>query len=138
VGVNRTVPVTVALLGALGAAVQSLMLLVQGKAICLNEGCRVVEGLTRVSPLYVNLAGLGFFVAVAVLAWRAPGPTTGRRLLGAMLLAGIGAEGVLFGYQTFVAKAFCSWCLAVFALVVVLNLLAGPRQALRAAAVLAA
>ena len=45
---------------------------------------------------------------------------------------------MLFGYQLFVAKAYCAWCLPVFALVVLLNLLAGARQALRAAAVFAA
>ena len=138
VSVKRRVPVALALLGALGAAIQSLLLLARGKAICLNEGCRVVEGLTRVPPLVINLAGLGFFLATAVLAWRAPASAVARRLLGVLLLAGIAVEGVLFGYQFFVAKAFCAWCLAVFALVVLLNLLAGARQALGAAAVLAA
>jgi hypothetical protein len=32
-----------ALLGALGAALQAGLFLVRGKAICINEGCRVVE-----------------------------------------------------------------------------------------------
>lgn len=136
---RRTVSIALALLGALGAAIQSGMLLARGQAICFNEGCRIVEGLTRVSPLYINLAGLGFFLLVAALAWRAPA-TAGatRRLLGVLLLAGVGAEAVLFGYQLYVARAFCSWCLVVFALVALLNLLAGGRQALRAAAIFAA
>jgi hypothetical protein len=91
-----------------------------------------------VSPLYINLAGLGFFLAVAALAWRAPASGTVRRLLGVLLLAGVGAEGVLFGYQLFVAQAFCGWCLTVFGLIALLTLLAGGRQTLRAAAVFAA
>jgi hypothetical protein len=45
---------------------------------------------------------------------------------------------VLFGYQLFVAQAFCGWCLTVFGLIALLNALAGGRQALRAAAVFAA
>jgi hypothetical protein len=53
-------------------------------------------------------------------------------------LAGIAVEGVLFSFQMYVAKAFCFWCLIVFTLVVLLNLLAGWRQALGAAAVFAA
>jgi len=138
VSVKRAIPVVLALLGALGAAIQAALLFGSGKAICFNEGCRVIEGLTRVSPLYINLAGLGFFLAAAVLGWRAPESQSVRRLLGLLLLAGIAAEGVLFGFQAFVAKAFCSWCLAVFALVALLNLLAGARQALGAAAVFAA
>ena len=136
--VHRAVPVLVSLLGALGAAVQATLLFVRGTAICLNEGCRVVEGLTRVPPLVINLAGLGFFLAAAVLAWRARDSRATRRLLSLLLLAGIAVEGVLFGYQTFVARAFCSWCLTVLVLVVLLNLLAGWRQALGAAAVFAA
>jgi hypothetical protein len=127
-----------ALLGALGAAAQSALLLVRGEALCLNEGCRVVEGLTRVPPLYVNLAGFAFFLAAALLAWRAPANHAARRLLRTLLLAGIAVEGVLFSFQLLVAKAFCAWCLSVFALVVLLNLLAGARQVLGAAAVFAA
>jgi hypothetical protein len=138
VSVHRAVPVLVSLLGALGAAVQATLLLVRGQAICLNEGCRVVEGLTRVPPLVINLAGLGFFLAAAVLAWRAGDAKAARRLLGLLLLAGVAVESVLFGYQIFVAKAFCSWCLAVLALVMLLNVLAGWRQALGAAGVFAA
>lgn len=138
VGVRRKLAVTLALLGALGAAIQAALLYGSGQAICLNEGCRVIEGLTRVPPLHINLAGLGFFLAAAALGWRAPGPGFGQRLHGLLLLAGIAAEGVLFSFQFFVAKAFCAWCLAVFALVALLNLLAGVRQALRAAAVFAA
>jgi len=135
VGVKRALSVILALLGALGAATQAALLLSSGKAICLNEGCRVIEGLTRVPPLYINLAGLGFFLAAAALAWRAPESRFVRHLLGLLLLAAIAAEGVLFSFQYFVAKAFCAWCLAVLALVVLLNLLAGVRQALGAAAV---
>jgi hypothetical protein len=137
VGVKRGVLVTLALLGALGAAIQATLLYGSGKAICLNEGCRVIEGLTRVPPLFINLAGLGFFLAAAALGWRAPDSRFARRLLGLLLLAGVAAEGVLFSYQSFVAKAFCAWCLAVLALVVLLNLLAGVRQALGAAVVFA-
>jgi len=59
--VRRAGCVTLALVGALGAAIQAALLYGSGKAICLNEGCRVIEGLTRVPPLFINLAGLGFF-----------------------------------------------------------------------------
>ncbi len=135
--VKRAIPVTLALVGALGAAIQAALLYSRGKAICFNEGCRVIEGLTRVAPLFINLAGLGFFLATAVLAWRAPESRPLRRLLRLLLLAGIAAEGVLFSYQMFVAKAFCSWCLVVFALVALLNLFAGIRQALGSVAVFA-
>ncbi len=124
-----------ALMGAMGAAVQAGLLILRGQAICLNQGCRIIEGLTRVPPVFINLAGLGFFLVAAVLTWRAAQGRIARELLRVILLAGIAAEGVLFAYQAWVAKAFCSWCLLVFALVVLLNLLFGLRQAMGAAAV---
>lgn len=136
--IRRTGAITLALLGAIGAAVQAGLLITSGKAICLNEGCRVIEGLTRVPPLFINLAGGAFFLATGALTWRASGSKGSRRLLGVLLLAGIAAEGVLFGFQLLVAQAFCAWCLLVLALVILLNLLAGWRQALQAAAVFAA
>jgi hypothetical protein len=96
-----------------------------------------VEGLTRIPPLIFNLAGLGFFLTVALLAWRSEGSKATRRIYRVLLLAGIAVEGVLFAYQHFVARAFCSWCLVVLALVVLLNLLADARQTLAAGAVFA-
>jgi hypothetical protein len=136
--VRRTGGVALALLGAIGASVQAGRLVTGGKAICLNEGCRIIEGLTRVPPLFVNIAGLGFFLVIAVLTWSASRSNFCRCLLGLLLLAGIAAEGVLFGYQDYVAKAFCTWCLGVFTLVVLLNLLNGWRHTLKATTVFAA
>lgn len=136
--VRHTMTMVLALLGVSGAAVQAGLLISGDEAICLNEGCRIIEGLTRVPPLFINLAGLGFFLATAALIHKAAWSEFARRLLGLLLLAGIAAEGVLFGYQGFVAKTFCSWCLVVLTLVALLNLLGGRRQTLRATAVFVA
>ena len=119
-----------ALAAALLTAAQSAFILLRGDAFCLNEGCRVVEDLTRVPPLAVNLAGLVFFLTLFV-GLRASGSLWRRlpRFVAPLLLAGLAVEGVLFGFQLFVAEAFCSYCLAVLGAVVALNLLLGARQA---------
>lgn len=135
---RRTGAIVLALLGATGAAVQAGLIISGGQAVCLNDGCRIIEGLTRLPPQFINLAGAGFFLVAAVLTLRASGSKSARRRLGVLLLAGIAAEGVLFGYQGFVAKTFCSWCLVVLALVALLNILGGWRQAFRATAVFVA
>ena len=54
----------IALLAGLLTAAQSGFILLRGDSFCLNDGCRVVEELTRVPPLVVNLAGLLFFLTV--------------------------------------------------------------------------
>lgn len=125
----------VASLGAIAAAVQAELLIGSGQAFCLNDGCRIVEGLTRVPPVVINVVGSTFFAMAALLTWCGKRSRYALDLLAFLLLAGIAAEGVLFGYQAFAAKTFCSWCLIVCTLVVLLNLLFGARQAVRAALV---
>ena len=49
----------IALLASLVVGGQIASILLQGKSVCLNEGCQVVEQLTRVPPLFLNLLGFG-------------------------------------------------------------------------------
>ena len=129
----------IALAGAALTGLQALAVVLRGEAVCINDGCRVVEGLTRVPPLAFSLFGLGFFLAVALLmrsaARRAPWGMNWGMLL---LLAGMAAEGALLGFQVFVAKTFCAYCLAVFTLVLAMNVVAGWGHLVAAAGVLAA
>ena len=47
----------IALAASLVTALQALLSLLGRSTICLSEGCHIVENLTRISPLYLNLAG---------------------------------------------------------------------------------
>jgi uncharacterized membrane protein len=112
------------------------VLLTRGEALCFSDGCRVVESLTRIPPLFFNLIGFGWFAATAAVLRRAVRrPWYDVDWPRVLLLGGLAVEGVLFGYQLFVARAFCAYCLTIFAVVVALNLLAGRDQVLRAGAV---
>ena len=55
-----------------------------------------------------------------------------------LLLAGLVGESVLLFYQLVVAKVICSYCIIVFAIVVMLNILHGRRQIAYGLAILAA
>ena len=59
------------------------------------------------------------------------GSFSARTLVLLLLTAGMGAEAVLIGYQYLIACTFCSYCLIIFACIVLLNVLAGWRQAVR-------
>ena len=52
-----------ALLTALFIAVQMATIILSGEGFCLNQGCEVVESLTKVPPFFINLAGLLFLLA---------------------------------------------------------------------------
>ena len=117
-------------------ALQSLLILVGLSTICLSEGCHIVEKLTVVSPLYLNLGGLIYFQAVFwTLRSNARKPAGRFDWAAILLLAGMAADSVLLAYQLFVARTLCIYCVLIFAVVLTLNLLHGFRQSARALAV---
>jgi hypothetical protein len=118
-----------ALVASLLIAAQIGYTLYQGAPLCLNSGCKVVEKLTKVSPMVFNVAGFLFFQVVYWGLRAARGEM--RRLPGfvkTVLLAALAAEAVLIGFQYLTAQTFCAYCLGVLAFVVLLNLLLGWRQ----------
>ncbi len=136
---NQKVLTAISLTGSIFIIAQLAFLTIRGEALCLNDGCSVVENLIKVSPLLFNLLGLFYFL---VLFWllRPARATSAKAALwiSLILLAGCGVEGVLLAFQFFVAKALCSYCLIIFALIMAMNLLFGYRQLLRAGAIMLA
>jgi len=114
-------------------ALQIVFIISKGEAFCLNDGCRVVEKLTVVPPLYINLAGLLYFTVLFCVSRRSRRSKSGRSGTGLdhphlLLLLGLAVEGVLLSYQLFVIRTLCSYCLVIFAVILVLNILRGWQQ----------
>jgi uncharacterized membrane protein len=127
-----------ALAASLLIGIQLGLIAWQGEAACFNEGCRVVEGLTRVSPFVFNLFGLLFFLFICLLTVFVRNRPIVARFLSLLLLAAMAGEGVLLAYQYHVALAWCSYCLVIFGLVTLCNLIVGLRQLFSAAVLVAA
>lgn len=118
-----------ALVASLLVAGQIGYIYYQGAPLCLNDGCQVVEKLTRISPLVINGLGLFFFQLVYWGLLSARGEH--RRvpsIIKNVLLAALAVEAVLISFQYLVAQTFCAYCLIIFGFVVLLNLLLGGRQ----------
>jgi hypothetical protein len=107
---------------------QALLIIFRGEAFCVNEGCKIVEALTLIPPFYFNLLGAAYFFAIFCIALITKQRSGTELLLRILLVSGLAAEGILLGYQIFVANVFCSYCLLIFVLVVILNSLMGFRQ----------
>jgi uncharacterized membrane protein/glutaredoxin-related protein len=142
---SEKVPVAMNLLlllamgGALLAAIQSVLIIVQGDILCLNEGCEVVEKLTTVPPVVFNIAGSIYFALVFLALWLgARGARGWINWARVLLLSGMAAEGVLVGFQYYIAEVFCSYCLIILSIISLLNVLMGWRQVLGAVAVFVA
>ena len=120
-------------------ALQILIYWVTGDGVCLNAGCKVVESLATVSPLYLNIAGLIFFQLVFWLSFN-PKPKTlfDIDMIGLVLVSGLVFDAALVAYQIFVARTLCLYCLIIFAFMMLLNMLYSLRQVAVGVAVLTA
>ena len=118
-----------ALIGCLITGVQSVLIYVQGEGVCFNEGCKIVDSLTLVDPLYFNIAGFFYFLIAAIGLSRArKGSNLWQRFTSLFLLAGLAAEAVLLSFQIIISQALCSYCLIILALIVLANLFMGLKQ----------
>jgi len=126
----------VAFSGTLLTGLQVVLLVIGKEGICLNEGCKIVDGFPKLSPLYYNIAGCAYFL---ILFWcflkGRKGSTLWHQLCGILLLAGIGSEAVLLFFQYSIVGAFCSYCLIIFSFILFLNMLSGLRQVFASAAI---
>jgi hypothetical protein len=119
----------VALSASIIAGLQAAINLITGSSICPNAGCKVVEGLTSISPLYLNILGCIFFQLVFwLLANLKSKPASNHYLVGPLLLCGLAFDSALLAYQIFVAHSLCSYCLLILFFVIILNILYGARQ----------
>ena len=129
----------VALCASTVTAFQTLISLITGSSICLNDGCKIVESLTAISPLYLNILGLIFFQAVFwLLFYLKSRPDDNRYLISPILLSGLAFDSALLGYQISVGHAFCSYCLLILLFVITLNIIYGARQTVAGFAILSA
>ncbi len=128
----------VALAGSIITLVQILLLASENDGICFNDGCEIIDSLTTVPPIFFNIGGFFFFQAVFWGIWLARQRRERMQYVNMLLLAGLAIEGVLVSFQHFIAQIFCSYCLIILALVVLLNVLGGFRQVLTGTAVFAA
>ena len=107
---------------------QAMLILFREEAFCLNEGCKIVEALTTISPFYFNLLGAGYFFAVFCAALTTKYRSDTAPLLRLLLISGLTAEGVLLGYQIVLVHSFCFYCIFIFFMVLLLNAMAGIRH----------
>ncbi|MDR3089208.1 MAG: vitamin K epoxide reductase family protein [Desulfobulbaceae bacterium] len=137
-GGSRRFAAFVALAGLILTIAQIGYISRTGNALCINGGCAVVESLTNLPPIYVNLLGALFFLTMLILVQLAGGGKGGcdghnfwSRAAGGLLLAAMAIEGALLSFQLQVSRVWCSYCLMIFACVFLLNLSLGWRRFLR-------
>jgi uncharacterized membrane protein len=119
----------VALSASIITGLQAAINLITGSSICPNAGCKVVESITSISPLYLNILGCIFFQLVFWLLGNPKSkPGSNHYFVGPLLLCGLAFDSALMAYQIFVTHSLCSYCLLILFFVITLNILYGARQ----------
>jgi len=119
----------ISLLACIFIGLQITFILYRGEAFCLNDSCRIVEKLTIIPALYINIAGLLYFIVLfSASSWSRNRLQSATDKPYILLLLGLAVEGVLLSYQLFVVHTFCSYCLVIFTIIIILNILCGWQQ----------
>ncbi len=119
----------IAFLASILTGVQIFLIVAGREGICLNEGCEIVDSFPKLPPLYFNIAGFIFFLTLfwCFLKGR-KGSEYWYQFAKLLLLAGLTGEAVLLFFQYSIVTAFCSYCLIIFSIILLLNILCGLRQ----------
>lgn len=92
-----------------------------GKSVCLQEGCQAVGSFVRnIKLLY--LAGLSLFASVSTLSVIKNFVSGAGLLLDILLLVALVVEGYLVGFQLFVVEEICQFCITVAGIIVLIGL----------------
>jgi|YNPNPStandDraft_1061719.scaffolds.fasta_scaffold00599_10 Vitamin K epoxide reductase family. len=87
-----------------------------GRSLCLTEGCSIVESFVKGGNIVLLVSGVILFIALFFISLK---ETQGKTLTlsyihSLSLIIALSAEGYLAGFQFFIIKEFCIFCLTVF------------------------
>lgn len=93
---------------------------IHGKSICTTQGCRIVESFVKGGDLILLISGLALFITlIFVSLYKFPSkiqPLIEYFHSGILILA-LSVEGYLLGFQSFVVREFCIFCITVFGII---------------------
>ncbi|GAB6182497.1 vitamin K epoxide reductase family protein [Thermodesulfovibrio hydrogeniphilus] len=104
-----------------------LILHFYNKSLCKTEGCRIVESFVRGGDIVLLLIGILLFSVLFYLSIKQKFPY----IHSALLIISLATEGYLLGFQSFIIKEFCVFCLTIFTILfisAVLRLIQGRRE----------
>jgi len=99
---------------------------ISGKSLCTTQGCRIVESFVKGGDLVLLIAGLILFGSAFFLSiYKFPQKIKPivEYVHSGILIIGLSVEGYLLGFQTFIIKEFCLFCLTVFGILFISSLL---------------
>lgn len=97
-----------------------------GKSICTTQECKVVESFVKGGNLSLLISGLivfGILFFISSYKFSEPLNNLLEKLHSGILVVALSVEGYLLGFQSFIIKEICLFCLAVFGILFLSSLL---------------
>ncbi|ODA44397.1 Vitamin K epoxide reductase [Thermodesulfovibrio sp. N1] len=83
-----------------------------GKSLCQTEGCRIVESFVKGGDIVLLIFGIFLFTILFFLSFKKGQKADYSHSL--ILIIALTVEGYLLGFQSFILKEFCVFCLTIF------------------------
>ncbi|MCS7214840.1 MAG: hypothetical protein RMI30_00745 [Thermodesulfovibrio sp.] len=99
---------------------------IYGKSVCTTEGCRIVESFVKGGNLFLLFSGLflfGTLFFISIYKFPKSFDSFVEYVHSGILIGALSVEGYLLGFQTFIIKEFCFFCITVFGLIFIGSLL---------------
>jgi len=83
-----------------------------GKSLCQTEGCRIIESFVKGGDIVLLILGIFLFTILFFLSLKKGQKADYFHSL--ILIIALTVEGYLLGFQSFILKEFCVFCLTIF------------------------
>lgn len=97
-----------------------LFLRYEGQTLCPTQGCRVVESYVSAGQNFLLYAGIIFFGVLFFVSLK--DKSFYEKLETYLLSIALAIEGYLLGFQSFVVKEFCIFCLTVLGILILASI----------------
>ncbi len=84
-----------------------------GKSLCTTEGCKIVESFVKGGDLVLLITGLALFGVLTFISLVRANSLI-EHIHSGILITALSVEGYLVGFQLFIIKELCIFCLTVF------------------------
>lgn len=96
-----------------------------GKTLCRTEGCRAAESFVKGGEIILLVSGFILFSILSLISFKEPENKISIRgyIHSLLLVIALSAEGYLVGFQAFIIKEFCLFCITVFSILIMASLI---------------
>ena len=121
------VRVILPLLLAVYIGVETILKL-QHSSLCSSTGCKMAGELLKFNSIYLNIFGLIGLLAILFVGWKSLKNPVWEKLFFVIVYSAVAFESIMIAFQIFVNPEPCKFCMGVWGGLLLIAILAKPKQ----------